>query len=399
MAMTKRERYLAIAVGGVVGILALQFMISSVRGRLDAKQKRLEDLNSKIETYNRKLTDCALAGARLNALKSKSLPKEDAPRVYSTWLREMAEAAGVQNITLDAPTTGASIRSDAFTAYRFALKGEVRLDDLIKLLHNYYDRDYLHRVQSLKINPLAKEPERVSITLVSEALALKVADLKQPPSLAHSGRVTKSFEQYRDEILRRNPFAPPNKPPQFSVSPNKDLPREREWSLELKATDPDPRHRITYQLLSDKPEGLSFSEETGKLTWTPKQNGQYELLVKAVDSGFPPKTTEQKLTLKVVDPPAVAPPAEAPKFDAASQSFVSAILSGRDGAQVWIRTKTDNNLYKVKAGDEISIGTIKGKVIEVNVDEQFVEIESEGRRWTLGMDDSLQAAFKKAQVD
>lgn len=399
MAMTKREKFLAIAVASVVGLLGVQYVLSGIRGRLDAKQSQLEQLNEQIDAHNRTLAESRRSGERLNALKSKSLPRDfdEATNSYSSWLREMALKAGMDKMVLEKPAL-APIRSDAFVAYRFTLKGDLRLDAAVQLLHAYYDRDYLHRLYSLKVTPNPREPERVSLTLTSEALALKAADPKQRPSLASSGRLTKTVEQYQAEILGRNPYAPPNKAPQFSVAASHDLPRDRDWSLDLKATDPDGRHRITFQLLSDKPDGLSFSSDSGRLSWTPKQNGEYQLLVEAVDSGFPPKKTQQKLTLKVTDPPAPPPP-ETPSFDAASQSFVTAILGGRDGAQAWILTKTDNNLYKVAAGDEISVGTVKGKVVDVNVDEQFVEIETDGHRWTVGMDDSLQSAFKKSQVD
>ena len=45
-------------------------------------------------------------------------------------------------------------------------------------------------------------------------------------------------------------------------------------------------------------------------------------------------------------------------------SFVSAILSGRDGAQVWTRTKTDNKLYKVtvKVVNDPGTGQLYSKV-------------------------------------
>jgi hypothetical protein len=206
------------------------------------------------------------------------------------------------------------------------------------------------------------------------------------------------LEQYASEILGRNPLAPPNQAPAFAVAPSHDVPRDRPWELELKAKDPDGRHRITYRLLSPKPEGLQLSEESGKLSWTPKANGKYEVVVEAVDNGFPPQQTEQKLVLNVTDPP--APPVEGPAFDVASQSFVSAILSGRNGAEVWIRTKTDNQTKRLSEGDEVAIGTVKGKVVEVNVDSQFVEIETDGHRWTFGMDGgSLQEAFKKSKTD
>jgi hypothetical protein len=276
----------------------------------------------------------------------------------------------------------------------------MRLDGLVKLLHSYYQRDCLHRIASLKVTQSPSDPDWVSVLLTSEALALNMAGSKQEPSKAISNRVAKSFEDYQDEILGRNPFGPPNQAPKFSVAGNHDLPRDRDWSLDLKAADPDGRHWIYYYLVGDVPEGLQFNQETGKISWVPKTNGNYELLVQAVDNGFPRKMTEHKLTLKVIDPPAPPPPVvEAPKFDPSSQSFVSAIVSGRAGAQAWIRSKTDNNIYKVSAGDEIAIGTVKGKVIEVNVDQQFVEIESDGRHWTLGMDDSVQEAFKKSKTD
>lgn len=397
MAMTKREKVLAIAVGGIVGLLGLQFMINSVRSGIEAKERTLEAVKKKIDGHNRLITDYTLANKRLIALKGKSLPNDDeaAQNQYSTWIREMAESAGLQNIQLDNPAFGGG-RSEAFTVYRVQLKGDSRIDDLLKLLYKFYDRDYLHRIQSLKVTQFPNDPDRATVVLVSEVIALKNAAPKQPPSLASSGRMTKSMDEYLSDVLERNPFGPPNRAPAFAVEATHDVPREREWSLELKANDPDGRHRVQYQLLSEKPEGLQFSESSGKITWTPKANGNYDLIVQAVDSGLPPKKSQQKLVLKVVDPPPPPTVTATPQFDAASQSFVSAILSGRDGAQVWIRTKTDNNTYKVGAGDEISIGTVKGKIVEVNVDSQFVEIETDGRRWTFGMDDSLQAAYKRS---
>lgn len=401
MAMNKREKYLAIGVASIVGIVAIQYVLSSVRGGIDAKQKRLDVLLTNIEKYDQTLTDCVLATKRLNDLKKKSLPSSDevAKNQYSAWLLDLANKNGMQNVGLDRPEAS-GLRSDAFAAYRFVLNGDMRVDDFIKLVHAYYDRDYLQRIRSLKVERHRDDADHVRIKLDTEAVALKMAPARQEASLASSGRLKKSAQQYQAEILARHPFAPPNLAPQLSVAGSHDVPRDRDWSLELKAVDPDPKHKVRYELLSAKPEGLEFSEESGKISWKPKANGTHELLVQALDSGFPPKKSQQKLTLNVVDPPVTAPTVEAPKFDVASQSFVSAVVSGRDGAQVWIRTKTDNKLLKVKVGDDISVGNVKGKVIGVNVDEQFAELETEGRHWTLGMDDaSLQAAYSRSKED
>ncbi len=326
MAMSQREKFLAIAVAGVVGVIGIQFVIGSIRSGLEIKQRKLDALNRKIEEHDRKLTDCALATKRLNDLKSKSLPKnsESANNQYSSWLIELGSKSNLRNLKVELAQAG-GLRSDAYTAHAFSLTGEIRIDDFIKLMHRYYDRDYLQRIRTLKMEPMRDNPDMINLKMVTEVLALKSADLKQPPSLASSGRVPESVDEYIQSILSRNPFAPPNKAPKFSLASTIDVPRDSDWSLDLKAADPDARHKVKFTLLSETPEGLRFSEDSGKISWRPKTNGTYELMLKVADNGFPPKESEQKLTLKVVDPPPPPKVVETPKFDVASQSYVSAI--------------------------------------------------------------------------
>ena len=400
MAMSKREQILAIAVGGVVAVLGLQFGYSSLRKGITAKQTLLAGLESKIEGHDKKLTDCQLAIKRMSELKTKSLPKNsvEAKNQYMNWLSELAQNSGVQNRSVD-PAQGTGLGSDGYTMHRYVLSGEVRLDNLIKLLHGYYNRDYLQRIRSLKLTQLPNNPEVAKIRLDTEAIAVASADLKQNPSMADSGRVTKSAEEYLKDILEKNPFTPPNKAPKFNLADSIDVPRGTEYSLDLKASDPENRHKITYALLSEKPEGLKF-DESGKINWTPKENGKFEITVEAIDDGLPAAKTQQKLVLKVIDPPKVEPPKVEPQFDVASQSYVSAVLRGRERDEVWIRSKTDNKSFIAVTGDDISVGSVKGKIVDVNVKKQFAELETDGRRWTLSMDDpSLQAAFKRSLAD
>lgn len=397
MAMTKREQILAIAVGSVVGILGLQFIYSTLRSGITAKQNQLTALEKKIEAHDKKLTDCTLSLKRMNDLKPKSLPKnlEAARNQYSDWLIELAEKSGVKNRQVE-PKPAAGLKSDGFVTHRYVLTGEVRLDDLVKLLHGYYNRDYLQRIRQLKLNQLPTNPEVAKLTLDTEAIAVATAELKQKPSLLASGRVDKTADDYIKEILEKNPFTPPNKAPKFNLADSVDVPRGSDYSLDLKASDPENRHKIKYALLSDKPSGLSF-DDSGKISWKPTENGKYELLVEAIDDGLPAAKTQQKVVLKVVDPPKVEPPKVEPQFDVATQSYVSAVLGGRDRDELWIRSKTDNKYFVAVKGDEISVGTVKGKIVDVNVEEQFAELETEGRRWILSMDDaSLQAAFKRS---
>jgi hypothetical protein len=400
MAMSKRERVLVSLVGAVVAIFGLQFLINSFRGKLEAKQLLVDQTAAEVENLQLVKMRGDFASGRLQQLRSKSLPS--APDVavaqYRNWLTNTAQACGVQDIVLDVSNTTAA-RNAAFTTHRFELKGNCRLDNLVKLLAAYYDRDYLHRVRSLKLSNYRENLDWVNISLTSEAISLVGAKADQPPSEKSSGRLAKTIEGYQASILGRNPFSPPNQPPRFNVASSIEVPRDREWSLELQATDPDPAHVVKYDVLSELPEGLRFSPN-GRLSWTPTANGSYELLVQATDSGFPAKSAQTKLTLRVTDPPKPPPPpAEPPKFDPATQTFVSAMLNGRTGAEAWIRSKTDNNIFKVAVGDDINIGSVKGKIVEVNVDDQFLLIETEGRRWTLGMGDYLEPTFKKSQIE
>lgn len=114
-------------------------------------------------------------------LKAKSLPKNpvEAKNQYPNWLSELAKKSGVENFQVDLGQ-GAGMSSAGFTVHRYVLTGEVRLDNLIKLLHGYYDRDYLQRIRSLKLTQVPTNPELVKIRLDTEALALAVADRSQP---------------------------------------------------------------------------------------------------------------------------------------------------------------------------------------------------------------------------
>ncbi len=98
MAMTKREQILAIAVSGVVGLLGVQFVYSSLRAGIVTKQNQLAALERKIEDHDKKLTDCTLSLKRMVDLKPKSLPKnfEAAKNQYQDWLSDLARSLALR---------------------------------------------------------------------------------------------------------------------------------------------------------------------------------------------------------------------------------------------------------------------------------------------------------------
>lgn len=397
MAMTQRERYLAIGVGLVVGAFGLQYVVNSMRSSLQMKQDLADAARDEAQSMEKIAVTGKLAARKLEMLAPKSLPTNQEALVaqYRNWLFKLGEESGLEDIRVATPERP-SQTTEAFESYDFALSGKSRKDQVVDLLARYYDRDYLHTVRTLKLNQ-TKDPDILDVVLESRALSLSAADPKQQPSTASSGRLAMSAEEYKKTILNRNPFSPPNQAPKISSSSSHTVERGKNWSLNLEAKDPES-HRVEFEMVStDLPEGLRFNN--GSLSWEPSENGEYEVLVRAMDNGWPSKSTEQKLVISVVDPPKEEPKVEPPKFDVATQAFVSALLRGRSGPEAWIRSRTDGKTLQLSEGADFELGSIKAKVIGINLDEDFVELESDGARWTIGMDTSLADAYNRSKID
>ncbi len=398
MAMTQRERYLALGVGVVVGLFGANYAFTTVRETINNKQDLVDAARKESDNMKRIATSGALAARKLEQLKIKSLPtsKETLVAQYKSWLTKIALDAGVSDIKVITPEMPLK-STKAYKSYRFSLTGECRIEQWLDLLAAYYDADYLHTLQNAKVT-MTKVPNVIQISLESHALALDAASPKQEPSGQSSGRLAMTSEEYKQKILGRNPFAPPNHPPRLAGDKSFDIPRGAPWDQVLKPED-DENHDVELSLVSEQvPEGLNLAGKT--LKWNPTENGTYEVLVKATDKGWPRASTEQKLTLKVVDPPKPEEPAPPPpKFDVATQAFVSALTSGRTGTAASIRSRIEGKTIELAQGTEFEIGSVKAKVVDINVSEQYVELESEGVRWTIGMDTSLADAYAKSKID
>ncbi len=389
---------MAIGVGVVVGLFGLQASIGAVRSRWQAKQDLVDSARSDWEAQQRIETAGTIAERQLRQLNAKSLPSkpEKAIAEYTAWLHKIALDAGLTDIVVTPPERPEK-ESPAYKEYKFVLAGQCRVDQWLDLMATYYDTDYLHKLQSMKLT-LTNVPKVIRIVVDSQVLALTGAAPDQPASGLSSGRLSKSIDEYKQVILDRNQFSPPNQAPTFAGPRRFEIPRGAPWEQILNTEDAE-NHEVTLSLEGDSlPKGLALNGKT--LKWTPTENGEFELTVRSVDDGWPSATNEAKLTLKVIDPPPAEKAAPEPlKFDAATQAFISGLVSGRKGSEVWIHSRTEGKTHELSVGSTFEIGSIKGKVISINLSEDFVELESDGQRWTVGMDTSLADAFAKSKVD
>ncbi|RMF42701.1 MAG: hypothetical protein D6753_06900 [Planctomycetota bacterium] len=399
--MTKREKILASAVVLVLGLFAVQYMVNSILGGLRDKQAAVDAARGRSADMDKLITDGKIAARALEDLAQRSLPRDEQILVsrYRDWLTDLGHSVELQEVEVTVPDRPLRT-TNAYAVYKFSLHGVCRLDKMLELLGHFYDQNYLHTISNFSFDWI--DARTVKLHLESTALALQHAAPDQPPPTGSSGRLEMPVEEYQRIILDRNPFFPPNAPPRMSLASTVSIERGKPWQLPLDSQVEDPeKNNVRVELVSTElPPGLQLRGNT--LEWVPQENGEYEIVVRAEDDGWPRRWTEQKLVLQVVDPrveQVAEPEPEPPKFDPASQTYVSAVLGGRSGPEVWIRSRIDGKTLKLRVGDEFEVGSVRAKVVDINLRENYIELESDSMRWTVDMDTPLSVAFERALVD
>ena len=399
MAMSKREKLLAAGVGAVVLLFVGQSIVSSFQDALTKKKEKLEGLVKKKQDQDLLVTSGIIANQKINIVAPRSLPRnvEKARADYMEWLIALGDEAQLNEPTprfLDASSF--KPEKDAFQSFKFQIKGAGTIETATQLLYGFYAKDYLHRITRFDVSPLnSREPDRLSITLDCEVLALAIAKDKQEPPDANSNRFAKSLDEYKKTISERNLFSPMNYPPNVSAKKSVEAKVGLKLDYTIEATDAGPNQYLLFDTVGEVPEGLKMDRDLGKLSWSPTKPGDYNVVVKVTDTGIPAKSALQTLTLSVREMPPPAPPAN--KFDVASQATVTALIVGRSGPEAWVLSKTDDKKYYLRKGDQLKLGGVQGQVMDVGAN--FVELETEGRRWLVGLDESLADAYKRGQED
>jgi hypothetical protein len=110
---------------------------------------------------------------------------------------------------------------------------------------------------------------------------------------------------------------------------------------------------------------VKFDEEKGRLTWSPKELGKYEFVFEAIDDGLPNKpSNREKVVINVTEQPTPIKPPLA--FDNARHTMLTAVLDLDGKGEVWLHIRPTGQTVKLHEGEEFEIGSIKGKVSEIN---------------------------------
>ncbi len=393
--MNQRERFLAIAIAGLVGVVAIQWGLSRYQTALRSRTTRIAALqNEKLKLEDR-LLDGAYADRQLGEYLARSLPgdPERAHSDYQSWLLDAVEQNGVTNPRVN--RTNMLPVGDLYQRLSYSIDGRTDLPKLIDFLHAFYAKDYLHRMSKLAITPARDEASRFDVKISVDVIALSAAAENAKAPQGTSWRVEPLVAAYREPILNRNFFEPPNKAPQFTGKPVVDAVVGKESTTPLTFKDPEG-HKLRFELIESSPDFVRLDETTGTLTLNSDTKQEFEVQVRVTDDGYPNRTTEQKLLVKVGDPPPPPePPAVKPMFDDSTQTVLTALVQGRDDWTAWMNVRTKGKTLKLRVDDEFEIGSLKGKVIEVTP--RFVLLEIDGRQFELKPAGVLSDAAKRSE--
>lgn len=291
----------------MIGLLAIFFvwyglswayksLYKEPRDRLGAQ---IAQLKQGIENGKRNIAMMQQFSGQNLLLYSRSMPRipNEVRTQYTFWFLELLKFCDVEDgdVKSDNPTRMAF---DGWN-YRFHVRGNCTLDQLSRLLFEFYNVPYLHRITALSITPVEGKEGRIAFSMTVDALSIK--------------------PRYPND-----PYPLSNQLPQL---PSGRLPRLASNDL------------TSYRAIADRN------------------------LLQAAKGGV----------------------------DRADYAYVTAINEVEDQTEVWITVRTDNSIVKVIKGDPIRIGSFRAKLVDI-LEEDLV-FERDGRRWLLTLGDCLNQAF------
>ncbi len=393
--MNEREKKLVKIIGAMLVLYLVWTMYGRYRTAVSQREQKVNDLT----TQNTKMSEQILQGARadrqLGEYMARSLPSkpEQARSQYQQWLLELVHDKGMDNVQVDFTSTRNV--GMVYQKIDFRITGATQLPALIGMMHDFYAKDYLHRIRELTITPM--RAGGFNVTMSVDVIGLRGAPDDLPERTEPSYRVDADSEAYVAAIMNRNLYEPPNQAPRYSGGRSIEAIVGRDSPTPLSFKDPEG-HDVRVELGEEPPEFVRLDSRSGTLRVNSDVTQEFELLVRAIDNGYPKRTTEQTITVRVVEPPPPPPdPPSTPVFDDASQTVLTALVQGRDDWTAWMHIRTRDQTVKLKIGDNFDIGSLKGTVIDVNP--RYAILEIDGRRFELKPAGNLGVAAKRAEVD
>jgi Tfp pilus assembly protein PilO len=383
--VNQRERLLSILVGAAAVVLVMWYVTSSVFARFEEKDRRIESLSKEVRKKKDEVRKAQLAATRVANYTDRSLPPDAdlASSLYQAWLTRLIEQVGLT----DTEVTKLRVAQARNTYQRigFNISAQGNLSQLVEFLYQFQSMDWMHRIDRFSVKPI-RNSKQLSLDLTISGLCINGAPRSEQLTIRTAPQwQEKSLAEYREPIVQRNFFSPPNAEPALNVPARSTAYVGKTFELPLQASDPDPLDRVTFALAKNVDPPAKIDSSSGKLTWSPSAVGDYTLEIVASDDGIPSKSKVHTLYVSVQEPPppVVAAPAK-PAFDLAKYTILTAVLGVNERAEMWLLVQPTGETRRLQTGDEFEIGSIKGEVSEIGVDYGVVVVDGKLHRLTKG---------------
>jgi hypothetical protein len=385
--MNQRERTLSILVGGLVIGLGLWWMLGKYQAAIKKRSGLIANKSNALEAADDLQFQGLLAERQMGLYLERSLPSSDnlASRQYSQWLLETVE----RHFT-DGSVDPQQIQSteDIYKQFSFQVKGKTDIPAWIDWMHEFYAKDYLHRIRAWSLRP-ERGGKGFLLEFTVDALSISGRADDLPIPTKQSYRVDGEVARYRDSILNRNLFEPPNGEPRFTGSDSLTAVVGKPNTIPLVFEDPE-KQPLEFELIRS-PEGskVTLDPRSGNLRIDDAIEGEFELSVRATDNGYPRRSVEQKLVVRVRPPEAMPTPEVKLKFDDAKQTFLTGLVQDSE-QEAWMNVRTRGETLRLRVGDSFEIGSVKGKVVELNSRAAVLEVD--GKKYELKLNGQLKQA-------
>ena len=200
--MNEREKNLV----KIIGTMFVMYLLWAGYGRyqsaVSVRTKQIAQLTSTQEELSEKIFMGAIADGTYGEYMARSLPSdpETARSNYQQWLLELVHDKEMDDVKVEATST--RLMGGIYQKIDFRISGATELPALIGMMHDFYAKDYLHRIRELSIVPLKKGGFTVKMNV--DVIGLTNAPDDLPERLEPSYRVDADADAYIAAIMNRN---------------------------------------------------------------------------------------------------------------------------------------------------------------------------------------------------
>ena len=211
--MNRREKILAIALLGAVGLWAGRSLVSDVLlAPITNREAEIKALETDVDKQGEQIQTIMAATRKYAELKKQSLPPDayDAAALHKIWLLEKAEEAGLQNIVVDRSRIVPV--KQTYSSIGMKVTAEGTLKQVADFLFAMQSADLLQKVRKVTLRTDEHQGDpKLEATIEIDAVAINETDPRD--TLFADGRdeavsalmAGKTREQYAS-VTDRNPF-------------------------------------------------------------------------------------------------------------------------------------------------------------------------------------------------